>query len=111
MTPQVSDFITGLLEDTDKHIEVADTSRHGGKKGQVQIKMCGNNRDNFIATLHNVLLAPDLCDRLFYIIRLMNLRHPCLFQKEFLRCTSEPRRRMRLPCHILHIGNMNFGGR
>ena len=24
MTPQVSDFIPGLLEDTDRHIEVAD---------------------------------------------------------------------------------------
>ena len=24
MTPEVSDFILGLLEDTDKHIEVAD---------------------------------------------------------------------------------------
>ena len=32
MTPQVSGFITGLLEDTDKNIEVADTSRHGGEK-------------------------------------------------------------------------------
>ena len=27
--------------------------------------MCNNNGDPFIATLHNVLLAPDLCDRLF----------------------------------------------
>ena len=35
------------------------------KKGKVQIKMCNDNGDNFIATLHNAILAPDLCDRLF----------------------------------------------
>ena len=45
------------------------------QKVQVQIKMCNNNGDTFIATLHNVLLAPDLCDRLFSIIMLMNLVH------------------------------------
>ena len=39
MTPEVSDFITGSLEDTDKYIEVAD-GHHGTtkQKGQVQIK-------------------------------------------------------------------------
>ena len=40
MTPEVSDFIPVSLEDTDKHIEVAD--RHDvmvKQKGQVQIKM------------------------------------------------------------------------
>ena len=37
-------------------------------KGHVRIKLCDNNRDTFIATLHNVLLAPDLCDRVFLII-------------------------------------------
>ena len=46
-------------------------------------------RDNhgypFIATLHSVLLASDLCDRLFSIIKLMNSWHTCLFQKGF--CT------------------------
>ena len=47
--------------------------------------MCGNNGDPFIATLHNVLLAPYLCDRLFPIITLMNLGHTCLFHKGF--CT------------------------
>ena len=47
--------------------------------------MCDNNGDPFIATLHNVLLAPDLCDRLFSIIMLMNSGHNCLFQKGF--CT------------------------
>ena len=39
----------------------------------------------FIATLYNVLLAPDLCDRLFSIITLMNSGHTCLFCKGF--CT------------------------
>ena len=66
MTPEVSYFISGLLEDTDKHIEVADGHHVAAKqKGQVRIKMCDNNGDPFIITLHKVILAPDLCDRLF----------------------------------------------
>ena len=47
--------------------------------------MCDDNRETFIATLYNVLLAPDLCDRLFSIITLMNAGHTCLFHKGF--CT------------------------
>ena len=47
--------------------------------------MCKDNGKSFIATLHNVLLAPDLCDRLFSIITLMNAGHTCIFQKGF--CT------------------------
>ena len=47
--------------------------------------MCDNNGKTFIATLHNVLLAPDLCDRLFSIITLINAGHTCLFHKGF--CT------------------------
>ena len=47
--------------------------------------MCDNIVDTFIATLHNVLLAPDLCNRLFSIITLINLGHTCLFNKGF--CT------------------------
>ena len=40
MTPQVSDFILGMLEDTDKHIEVANRHHVTAKqKGQAQIKM------------------------------------------------------------------------
>ena len=52
MAPEVSDFSTGLLEETDKHIEVADR-RHvmGKQKGQVRIKMFDNNGDAFIAKL------------------------------------------------------------
>ena len=86
MTPEVSDFIPGSLEDTDKYIEVADGNHVTEKqKGQVRIKMCDNNGDPFIATLHYVILAPSLCDRLFSIITLMNSGHTCLFQKGF--CT------------------------
>ena len=67
------------LEDTDKLIEVADRHHVTEKqKGQVRIKMCNNNGKPFIATLHNVLLAPDLCDNLFSFINVMienNLPH------------------------------------
>ena len=86
MTPEVSDFIPGSLEDTDKYIEVADGHHVTAKqRGQVQIKMCDDNGKTFIATLRNVLLAPDLHDRLFSIITLMNSVHTCLFHKRF--CT------------------------
>ena len=47
--------------------------------------MCENNGNKFIATLYNVLLAPELCDRLFSIVTLMNAGHTCLFHKGF--CT------------------------
>ena len=80
MKPEVSYFIRGSLENTDKYIEVAD--RHhliAKQKGQVQIQMCDDNRKPFIATLHNVLLAPDLFNRLFSIITLMNSGNTCLF--------------------------------
>ena len=49
---------------------------------QSQIKMCDNNRDNFIATLYNDLWAPDIGNRLFSIITLMNSVHICLFYKK-----------------------------
>ena len=76
MTPEVSDFIPGSLKDRDNHIEFADGNHvTAEKKGQVRIKMCNSNGDHFIAMLKNVLLAPDLCDRLFPMITLMNLRH------------------------------------
>ena len=86
MKPDVSYFITVSLEDTDKYIEIADGHHVTAKqKGQVQIKICDDNGDPFIATLHNVLLAPDLCDRLFSIITIINSGHNCLFHKGF--CT------------------------
>ena len=65
MTSEVSDFIPWSLEDTDKHIEVADGHNVTVKqKGQAWIKMCDNNRDPFITMLHNVILAKYLGDRL-----------------------------------------------
>ena len=45
--------------------------------------MFDDNRKTFVATLYNVLLAPELCDRLFSIITLMNAVHTCLFHKGF----------------------------
>ena len=73
MTPEVSYFIPGLLEDMDEHIEVSDGHHVMAKqKGHVQIRMCDDNGYPFIARLHNVLLEPDLCNRLFSIIMLMN---------------------------------------
>ena len=47
--------------------------------------MCDDNGKPFIATLHNVLLAADLCDGLFSIIIIMNSGHTCIFHKGF--CT------------------------
>ena len=80
MTPQVSNFIPGSLEDTDNKNYVTEK-----QKGKVQIKMCNNNGNSFIATLHKLLLVLDICDRLFSIIRCMNYGHTCLFHKVF--CT------------------------
>ena len=55
MTPEGSDFIPCSLEDTDKHIEVADVHHVIAKqKFQVQIKMCDDHGDPFIATLHKL---------------------------------------------------------
>ena len=49
MTPNVSNFIPGLLEDTDKHIEVSDIHHIMAKqKRQVQIKVYDDNGDTFI---------------------------------------------------------------
>ena len=82
MTPEVSYFIPGSLEDKDKYIEVTEGHPVTAKqKGQVRIQMCDDNGKPFIATLHNILLAPELCDRLFSIITLMSLGHTCLFHK------------------------------
>ena len=47
--------------------------------------MYNKNGDTFIATLYSVILALDLCDRLFSIITLINLIHTCLLLKGF--CT------------------------
>ena len=61
MTPEVNDLITGLLKEAGKYIEVADSHHITAKQeGQVRIKMCDNNWDIFIETLHNILLTTDL---------------------------------------------------
>ena len=76
MMPEVTDFITGSLEDADKFIEVADGHHVTAKqKGSVRIQMFDDNGKNFIATLYNVLCAPDLCDRLFSVITLIIAGH------------------------------------
>ena len=73
MTPEVTDFIPGSLEDTDKFIEVAEEHHVTAKqKVSVRIQMFDDNGETFVATLYNVLLAPVLCDRLFSIITLLN---------------------------------------
>ena len=70
MIPEVLDFIPGSLEDTDNTLKLRkDITSLRNKKGQVQIKMCDDNGKTFIATLYNVLLEPDLCDRLFQSLR------------------------------------------
>ena len=102
-----SDYIPGSLKDTDRYIEVADGHHiRAKKKGQVQIKMRNNNRYTFIATLYNVILAPDLCDRLFSIIKILNLVHTCLFHKGFCVVYFKSKEKMGL---LYHIGNMHFG--
>ena len=73
MTPKVSGFIQGSSEDNNKHIEVADGHHVAAKqKGNIEIKICDNNKYTFIATLYNVILEPDLCDRFFSIVTLIN---------------------------------------
>ena len=84
MTPKVTDFILGSLEDMDKFIEATDGHNVTAKqKGSVRIQMFNDNGETFIATLYNILLAPDLCDRLFSVITSMNAGHTCLFRKGF----------------------------
>ena len=47
--------------------------------------MCDDNRKKSVAILYNVILAPDLCDRLFSIVALINAGHTCIFHQGF--CT------------------------
>ena len=55
----------------------------GKQKRQVGKIMCNDNGDTFITTLHNVILATDLCNRIFYINFLMDFGHTCLYRKWF----------------------------
>ena len=79
-------FYTGIILETDKYTKVADGHFFTAKQtGEFQIKMRENNGKSFIAMLYNILLSPNLCDRLFSIIMLMNLGNTWLFHKGF--CT------------------------
>ena len=80
MTPYISDFIPVSLVETDENIKVADGNFVTTKQtGQVQIEMRDDNVESFIDTLYNVLFAPDLCNQLLYITKLMNLGHTYFF--------------------------------
>ena len=60
--------------ETDKYIKDADKNLITAKQtGQFKIKMRNDNGKTFIAIVYNVLLAPELCYRLFSIITLINL--------------------------------------
>ena len=86
MTSEVTNFIPGSLEDTDKFIAVADGHQVTAKqKGSVRTQIFNDNGKTFVTTLCNVLLAPYLCDRLFSIITLMDAGHTCLFHKWFCK--------------------------
>ena len=54
MMPEVTDFIPGSLEDTDKYIEVVDGHHVNAKqKGSVLIQMFYDNGETFVATLYH----------------------------------------------------------
>ena len=63
MTPDISDFIPVSLAETHEYIKFAYGHFITAKQiEKVQIKISDDNGKPFIATLYNVLLAPDLCD-------------------------------------------------
>ena len=45
--------------------------------------MFEDNGNPFVMILHSIILAPDLCDRLFLIITLINSVNTCSFHKGF----------------------------
>ena len=48
------------MAEIDKYVEVVDGGFVTAKKtGEVQIKMCDDNGNSFVATLYNALLEPD----------------------------------------------------
>ena len=66
--------------ETYKYIKVSDEHFVTAKQtGKFQIEMSNDNGKPFIAQLYNELLAPDLCDKLFSIFKLMNSGHIRLF--------------------------------
>ena len=61
MTPEVTDFIPGLLEDMDKFIKVADGHHVTVKqKGSVRIQMCDDNKKTFVVTLSKRTIGTGL---------------------------------------------------
>ena len=63
MTPEISNFIPGLLMETYKYIKVSEGNFVTEKQtGEVQIKIHDNNGKPCIDMLNNVRLAPDLCN-------------------------------------------------
>ena len=63
MTPGISSFVPGSLVEKDKYIKFADGNFVTAKQTlQVQIEMRDENGKQHIATLYNVILAPDLCN-------------------------------------------------
>ena len=73
MVQCISDFILVPLVETEIYLEFSYGYFVTAKQaGIVQIKMCDNNGTPFISVLYNVLLALYLCDKLLFIITLMN---------------------------------------
>ena len=68
----------------DKYIEVTDAHYITSKQTlQVYMIMHNDHEKLFIATIYNVIFAPALSNRLFYIIALMDFGHTCLLHKVF----------------------------
>ena len=51
--------------------------------GEIEIKIRNDNGKPFIDKWYNILFVPYLCDEIFFIIKLINLGHTCLFHKGF----------------------------
>ena len=61
MTPEIWDFITFLLVETDEYVEVADGTFFKAKQtGEFQIKMCDNIYTPFIATLNDLRVPMNI---------------------------------------------------
>ena len=86
MTTDISDFVPRSLVEMDICIEVADGNFVTVKQtGEAQINTRNYNVKPFIGVVYNVLFIPDLCDRVFFIITLMNSGRDFLFHNGF--CT------------------------
>ena len=103
MTPEVSYFIPGTLEDTDKHIEVADGHHVTAKqKVQSRIKMCDGHVYPFITMLHNrtYLFIPQ---RVLHCVlwrkreNAVSLPHSAQRKHAFIRKIKEMSKKKKLP--------------